>query len=287
MGGGGVDAPDFPTDFQKGVGLSVWQNSSDTTSNWSHFAKKKNYFGQKGLKEAWLKSNDFWNLYEADIGLARQQIGATSFRFSFEWSRLQPHGPGEFDPEAVEKFHKLINCTIIASNGHDTFNHYVPVDAQSTAQSPSTPFPRGRGDGARLGEGRGSQPSAGQGGSSHRMGGLSIQEVEAGGGNSEEPRVHASNLACDPMALAALSGITALTLGLCVTHVFVEQELARPPPVHDGGPPGRTYSLRSRGRCFMGMQKAGNESLLCAAQSSMLGSLTRIALQSQALRLIT
>ena len=57
-----VASPVFPINFMKGVGMSVWQNSSDSTSNWSHFAKRRNFFGQSEQKEAWQKSNDFWNL---------------------------------------------------------------------------------------------------------------------------------------------------------------------------------------------------------------------------------
>lgn len=33
-----------------------------------------------------------------------KDLGATAFRFSFEWARLEPHASGELDPEAVEKW---------------------------------------------------------------------------------------------------------------------------------------------------------------------------------------
>jgi hypothetical protein len=51
-----------PSDkFLKGIALSVYQNSSDVGSNWTHFVKKNDYMGQADLKPAWEKSNDFWN----------------------------------------------------------------------------------------------------------------------------------------------------------------------------------------------------------------------------------
>eukprot|EP00955_Chlamydomonas_euryale_P065742 359332-Chlamydomonas_euryale.AAC.4 len=67
-------APEFPDAFIRGVGMSVWQNSSDggtglgvencaCPSNWGAYAQKKNYFGEAKLVDAWTKSNDFWNLW--------------------------------------------------------------------------------------------------------------------------------------------------------------------------------------------------------------------------------
>jgi hypothetical protein len=47
--------------FHKGVAISVWQNSSDEASNWSAFMKRKRYFGQGHLVQAFMESNDFWN----------------------------------------------------------------------------------------------------------------------------------------------------------------------------------------------------------------------------------
>lgn len=49
--------------FLKGIGISVWQNSPDMdASNWTEFARKKKYFGQQQYLDAFLKSNDFWNM---------------------------------------------------------------------------------------------------------------------------------------------------------------------------------------------------------------------------------
>jgi len=130
-------APEFPDAFIRGVGMSVWQNSSDggtglgvencaCPSNWGAYAQKKNYFGEAKLVDAWTKSNDFWNLYQSHIKLAKDSLGTNSFRFSFEWHRLQPNGPGPLDPEAVDRYHKIIDC--IVANGMEpmcTLHHFT------------------------------------------------------------------------------------------------------------------------------------------------------------------
>lgn len=94
--------------FLKGVAISVWQNSSDTDSNWAHFAKARNYFGQADLVNSFLESSDFWNKYEHDIELAKK-TGATSFRFSFEWARFEPRR-GEWDQAAFDTYHNILSC---------------------------------------------------------------------------------------------------------------------------------------------------------------------------------
>lgn len=47
--------------FFKGVGMSVWQNSSDTASQWTDYVRRKRFFGQD--PRPFEKSNDFWNLW--------------------------------------------------------------------------------------------------------------------------------------------------------------------------------------------------------------------------------
>lgn len=41
--------------------------------------------------------------YETHLKLAKEAFGTNSFRFSFEWSRLEPGGPGQVDETAVER----------------------------------------------------------------------------------------------------------------------------------------------------------------------------------------
>ncbi|GFH24394.1 uncharacterized protein HaLaN_22183, partial [Haematococcus lacustris] len=52
----------FPDKWMKGIALSVYQNSSDTNSNWTTFIKRRGYLGQKQSIRAFQKANDFWNM---------------------------------------------------------------------------------------------------------------------------------------------------------------------------------------------------------------------------------
>eukprot|EP00877_Chromochloris_zofingiensis_P010440 jgi/Chrzof1/564/Cz01g20180.t1 len=97
-----------PEQFQKGVALSVWQNSSDTHSNWTSFVKARNYFGQGKHKKAFTHSNDFWNRFEQDIKLTKA-LGATSLRFSLEWARIEPQ-QGQVDEAAIARYHEILDC---------------------------------------------------------------------------------------------------------------------------------------------------------------------------------
>jgi hypothetical protein len=55
------DPEDILMQFQKGVALSVWQNSSDEHSQWTRFVLNNNFFGQSDVRDAFYNSNDFWN----------------------------------------------------------------------------------------------------------------------------------------------------------------------------------------------------------------------------------
>ncbi|KAL6746681.1 glycoside hydrolase superfamily [Haematococcus lacustris] len=122
----GMEAADlFPDKWMKGIALSVYQNSSDTNSNWTTFIKRRGYLGQKQSIRAFQKANDFWNMYESDIQLVKE-MGANSFRFSFEWAKFEPLGPGAFDQEAVDKFHKILDvCARLGVEPMVTLHHFT------------------------------------------------------------------------------------------------------------------------------------------------------------------
>lgn len=99
--------------FLKGAAISVWQNCGDKDSNWTRFAKQRwpfRYFGVSSIRGKYNidVNSDFWNNYERDIKLAAD-IGSTSFRFSFEWPRIEPY-PGVFDYEAIRRYHQILDC---------------------------------------------------------------------------------------------------------------------------------------------------------------------------------
>jgi beta-glucosidase len=52
------------------------------------------------------KATDHWRLFREDLRLAKE-LGLNSYRFSVEWSRLEP-SEGQWDPEALEWYRELI-----------------------------------------------------------------------------------------------------------------------------------------------------------------------------------
>lgn len=61
-----IHKPPTEQRFLKGVSISVWQNSPDPdSSNWTHFMRRKNYFGQKDRIDKFHETNDFWNRWAA------------------------------------------------------------------------------------------------------------------------------------------------------------------------------------------------------------------------------
>eukprot|EP01023_Acetabularia_acetabulum_P012202 TRINITY_DN15708_c0_g1_i1.p1 TRINITY_DN15708_c0_g1~~TRINITY_DN15708_c0_g1_i1.p1 ORF type:complete len:219 (-),score=15.65 TRINITY_DN15708_c0_g1_i1:19-675(-) len=100
----------FPEDFQKGVAVSVWQNSPDTWSNWGQFCRGyrfgilPNVYDRSDPN----KQSDFWNNYRIDIENAHQ-LDCNAFRFSFEWSRIEPE-QGKIETAALTRYHDIIAC---------------------------------------------------------------------------------------------------------------------------------------------------------------------------------
>lgn len=60
----------LPGSFLKGVGLSVWQNSADTASQWSAFLSTRKFFGQNPASFV-SGTNHFWDNYR--VGLQAQR----------------------------------------------------------------------------------------------------------------------------------------------------------------------------------------------------------------------
>lgn len=95
----------MPDTFLKGIGLSVYQNSGDDTSNWTKFIRES---GRVKDADKITLACDFWNRYEEDIALAKE-FGINAFRLSLEWSRLEPR-QGEFDEEAIQRYRDIFQC---------------------------------------------------------------------------------------------------------------------------------------------------------------------------------
>mmetsp|Transcript_6320 Transcript_6320/g.13946 ORF Transcript_6320/g.13946 Transcript_6320/m.13946 type:complete len:545 (-) Transcript_6320:1206-2840(-) len=106
--------PDLSKTFLKGVAISVWQNSSDNMlSNWTRYAYSLWPFKYLGVrttmgKHRINKSCEFWDRYREDIKLAHD-VGSNTFRFSFEWGRIEPKR-GQIDKEAIKRYHEILDA---------------------------------------------------------------------------------------------------------------------------------------------------------------------------------
>jgi beta-glucosidase len=90
----------FPEGFLWGTATSAHQVEGGNVHNdWWEFEKR---FTPSGA------ACDFLNRFEEDLDRARA-LGTNAFRFSVEWSRIEPR-PGERDPEAVRYYERLVEA---------------------------------------------------------------------------------------------------------------------------------------------------------------------------------
>ena len=132
-----TDSSNDDQDFLCGIALSVYQNSGGQDTNWEAWENRRYMFqptiavrhGTNHVSASCSQirelhadmspfaalqhgdkcgtSNDFWNLYEADIERAAQ-LNVKLFRLSIEWSRIQPRR-GEVDLAAVQRYHQMFD----------------------------------------------------------------------------------------------------------------------------------------------------------------------------------
>lgn len=54
------------------------------------------------------KAADHYNLYEKDFDILKE-LGQNAFRFSIEWSRIEPK-KGKFDQKEIEHYQKVVKA---------------------------------------------------------------------------------------------------------------------------------------------------------------------------------
>jgi beta-glucosidase/6-phospho-beta-glucosidase/beta-galactosidase len=105
-----ADSGNADEDFLCGIALSVYQNSGSGghDTNWGAWENRRIMFQPTiAHGDKCGTSNDFWNLFEADIQRSAQ-LNVKLFRLSIEWSRIQPR-PGEVDLAAVQRYHQMFD----------------------------------------------------------------------------------------------------------------------------------------------------------------------------------
>ncbi|NTW59814.1 MAG: glycoside hydrolase family 1 protein [Nitrospirae bacterium] len=105
----------FPSDFQWGVATSAFQLEGSPHADWTNW-------------DAILRENpaitDHYSLYKEDLALLKH-LGVNAYRFSIEWSRIQPH-ENAWDHEAVAHYQEIID--ILRSYGIEpmvTLHHFT------------------------------------------------------------------------------------------------------------------------------------------------------------------
>ncbi|GAA2067531.1 family 1 glycosylhydrolase [Williamsia deligens] len=113
------DLPRLPAGFSLGVATSGFQVEGDNRdSNWLRYSDSGRVPERVG------RAVDFHDRYAQDIALARA-TGATVFRFSVEWSRVQP-APGRFDPAGWAFYDRVVRAVVDAGmQPMITLNHWV------------------------------------------------------------------------------------------------------------------------------------------------------------------
>jgi len=102
----------FPKGFLWGAATSSYQVEGGNTNDWSEWEKspkrlaflKSKKFNPEDFQSG--KAANSWEHFEEDIACLKQ-INATAYRFSIEWSRIEPQ-EGVFDEEAINKYHHFI-----------------------------------------------------------------------------------------------------------------------------------------------------------------------------------
>ena len=93
----------FPSNFIWGVATASHQIEGNNRNNWSKFEDAR------GIERSGLAC-DHWNRWEEDHALL-VELGVTSYRFSIEWSRIQPEKE-EWDESVIQIYSRMVDSLI-------------------------------------------------------------------------------------------------------------------------------------------------------------------------------
>lgn len=97
---------EFPEGFLWGAATASYQvEGGNFNSNWWRFEQKEGTIRDGDSAEV---AADHYNRYEEDFDLAKK-LNLNSYRFSIEWSRIEPE-KGKFDDEEVEHYRQVLQA---------------------------------------------------------------------------------------------------------------------------------------------------------------------------------
>lgn len=94
----------LPQRFLLGAATSSHQVEGNNDNDWTEFEKGVHQDGTPHIKDGTPSGvgPDSWNRFEEDLA-ALKRLGANSYRFSVEWSRIQP-APDRWDDAALDRY---------------------------------------------------------------------------------------------------------------------------------------------------------------------------------------
>ena len=100
-----IDTSDisFPDGFIWGTATAAHQIEGNQSNNWTDFESRTG-------KEPSGIACDHWTRWRGDFDLL-SELGVTSYRFSIEWSRLEP-SPGEWNEDAMQTYSDMVDDLI-------------------------------------------------------------------------------------------------------------------------------------------------------------------------------
>ena len=98
-----TDSLSFPDGFYWGSATAAHQVEGNLTNNWTVHEERKN-LEKSGA------ACDHWNRWKDDFQMM-SDLGLNSYRFSIEWSRLEPE-PGQWNKKALDVYSEMIDDLI-------------------------------------------------------------------------------------------------------------------------------------------------------------------------------
>ena len=95
-----IESTSFPPDFLWGAATAAHQVEGGLHNNWSVFEESRKL-------EKSGEACDHWNRWKEDFDML-SELGLTTYRFSIEWSRLEPE-PGKWDSEPLQVYSDMVD----------------------------------------------------------------------------------------------------------------------------------------------------------------------------------
>ena len=113
-----IDTSDiaFPEKFLWGSATAAHQvDGGNTNNNWARWEDAVDEKGNPRIHNGDRAgaAAEHWQRYPEDIQRMKDELGLNSYRFSIEWSRIEPE-EGRFDAEAIAHYHAMIDALIAA-----------------------------------------------------------------------------------------------------------------------------------------------------------------------------